>query len=92
MSKRSVLWVKRTNLSEEAVKALKEVLGEIELFQLKDFEEDLQLQSEKFSSVDIIAFQKGSLPPELEGECVRRPHIIHEIDSDFNFTRWTLPK
>lgn len=92
MSKRSVLWVKKKNLTEEAIKALKEALGEIELFQLNDLEGDILSQAEKFVSVDIIAFQKGSLPPELESDCLSRPHIIHEIDENFNFTRWTLSK
>lgn len=45
-----------------------------------------------FESVDVIAFQKGSLPSELERECLSKRHIIYEIDEHFHFTGWKLPK
>ena len=91
MSK-SVLWVNKKRLSEKAIEGLREVLEEVELFQLKDFEGDILALVEKFSLVDVIAFQKGSLPPELQEECLRKPHVIHRIDGNFDFTRWELPQ
>lgn len=92
MIKKKILWVNKTPLSEEAIKGLEKIYGEIELFQFKDFAEDALALAEKFESADVIAFQLGSLPPELERDCLNKTHIIHEIDEHFNFSRWKLPK
>jgi hypothetical protein len=92
MSKKKILWVKKTALSEKAIKELKKIYGEIELFQFNDFGEDMLALAEKFNSVDVIAFQLGSLPPELERDCLNKAHIVHEIDEHFNFDRWSLSR
>lgn len=91
MSK-SILWVNKKDLSEKAIEGLKEILGEVKLFQLKDFEGDSLKLAERFISVDVIAFQKGSLPPELQEECLERKHIIYITDGGFNFARWEIPQ
>ena len=92
VNKTRILWVNKEDLSKKAIDALEEILGEIELFQLGDLEENPLAIAEKFESVDIIAFQKSSLPPDLQESCLEKRHIIHRINGDFHFIRWELPE
>ncbi|MEA2097737.1 MAG: hypothetical protein U9P70_01530 [Patescibacteria group bacterium] len=89
MSKKSIFWMNKKNLSEEAIEELEKIFGEISLHQLSDLK-NLLTQTVMFDLADIIAFQLGSLPPELQEECLKRTHITYEIDENFDFKRWQL--
>ena len=89
MSKKIIFWMNKKNLSDKAIKELEKIFGEVSLHQLNDFKSHMT-QALLFDTADIIAFQLGSLPPELEKDCLNKKHIIHEIDEHFDFTRWQL--
>ncbi|MCK4592279.1 hypothetical protein KAT63_02435 [Candidatus Parcubacteria bacterium] len=89
MSKKSIFWMNKKNLSKKAIEELEKILGEVSLHQLNDFKSPLT-QSVMFDSADIIAFQLGSLPSELQEECLKKTHIIHEVDKNFDFKKWQL--
>ena len=89
MSKKSVFWMNKKNLSKKAIEELEKILGEISLHQLND-PESLLTQSAMFDLADVVAFQLGSLPSELQEECLKMTHIIYETDENSDFVRWQL--
>ena len=89
MSKKIIFWMNKKSLSKKAIEELEKILGEVSLHQLNDFKNPLT-QSAMFDSADIIAFQLGSLLPELQEECLKKTHIIYKTDENFDFEQWQL--
>jgi len=83
-----IFWCKKQNLSEGAIKSLSEIVPDKRLVQLGDVSETCANATLDYA--DIIAFQKSSLPPELE-RWIRSQHkvLVHEVDfNTFEFKKW----
>ncbi len=85
---KSVFWVNFGNLSKEAVDALREIIPDVNLIQLNDVSQDEA--TSLLAIADFLAFQKGSLPPELDQIIRNRRDVIeHETDFNSNFVEWS---
>ena len=83
-----VFWCKKQNLSDEAIKALSEIVPDMRLVQLGDVSETRANVTLDYA--DIIAFQRSSLPIELDRWIRKQPKVlVHEVDfNTFEFKKW----
>lgn len=88
----TVFWVKKDPLSKEAINELKKIVPDMELLQLSEIKNECEILVAMCNS-EIMTYQKGSLPPDLEKIIRGRNKVLeHEIDSEFNFTKWSWEK